>query len=239
MTPEAQEERLIGELRTLGRSTVVQTGDVDRMAAEVARALPARREPAISRRRLVVVALAVLAALLATPPVRAALGDWWGFVGVRVESGSPGGTASAPPALRGGPEVQEAAAEVAFPVLLPDALGSPSGVVVSRDGRTVSMTWRLRGSVTRLDQFDGTLDFAIAKTSPQVRYAEVAGADALWFDRPHEVVLLAPDGSRRTATARLAGHTLIWPHGPTTLRLEGDLTLEEAVRIAESARAVP
>jgi hypothetical protein len=52
------------------------------------------------------------------------------------------------------------------------------------------------------------------------------------------VVLLDPDGSRRTETARLAGHTLIWPRGDTTLRLEGDLTLEEAVRIAESAMPV-
>ena len=39
----------------------------------------------------------------------------------------------------------------------------------------------------------------------------------------------------RTETARLAGHTLIWPVGDVTLRLEGDLSLERAVEIGSSA----
>ena len=39
----------------------------------------------------------------------------------------------------------------------------------------------------------------------------------------------------RTETARLAGHTLIWPLDDLTLRLEGDLTLERAVEIGASA----
>ena len=40
----------------------------------------------------------------------------------------------------------------------------------------------------------------------------------------------SPDGTRRTESARLAGHTLIWQDGGTTLRLEGDLSLERARR---------
>ena len=62
--------------------------------------------------------------------------------------------------------------------------------------------------------------------------------DALWFEEPHEVVLLDPDGTRRTESARLAGHTLIWLEGDTTLRIEGELSLQRAVEIAESAEPV-
>ncbi|MGH8826991.1 MAG: hypothetical protein ACRDVZ_05175, partial [Jiangellaceae bacterium] len=58
---------------------------------------------------------------------------------------------------------------------------------------------------------------------------------ALWFVEPHEVVLLDDEDVRRTESARLAGHTQIWPNGATTLRLEGDLSLDRAVEIAASA----
>jgi hypothetical protein len=48
------------------------------------------------------------------------------------------------------------------------------------------------------------------------------------------VVLLGPDGSRRRETARLGGPTLIWERGATTLRLEGELSQQQAISIAES-----
>jgi hypothetical protein len=192
-----------------------------------------------SRRRRVALAVAVvLLALLAAPPVRAAVLDWFGFGGVLVERGSPehDGPAPAPPEVRGGMSVTEASAAVDFPVWVPGALGEPEGVGVAGDRRIVSMTWSDGpDGVVRLDQFDGRLDFTIAKTSPGVLYASVGGTDALWFEEPHEVVVIAEDGTRRSESARLAGHTLIWPAGPTTLRLEGDLTLDRAVEIAESA----
>jgi hypothetical protein len=36
--------------------------------------------------------------------------------------------------------------------------------------------------------------------------------------------------------SRLAKSTLVWSRGPVTLRLEGDMTREEAERIARSVR---
>jgi hypothetical protein len=42
-------------------------------------------------------------------------------------------------------------------------------------------------------------------------------------------------GVERTQTARLAGSTPIWRCDVASYRLEGDLTLDEAVRIALSA----
>ena len=88
------------------------------------------------------------------------------------------------------------------------------------------MSWSAdEDGVVRLDQFDADLDFSVLKTTPDVFFAAVDGNDALWFEEPHEVVLLEPDGTRRTESARLAGHTLIWLDDGTTLRLEGDLSL--------------
>ncbi len=49
------------------------------------------------------------------------------------------------------------------------------------------------------------------------------------------MVILDDEERPRTESARLAGHTLIWPVGDLTMRLEGDLTLERAVEIGASA----
>ena len=192
---------------------------------------------ATRRRRVALVVGAVLLALLATPPVRAAVADWFGFGGLLVETGRPGpDSAPPPPAVTQDRSVQEAAASVDFPVSVPDELGAPDGVTVSPDRRLVSMSWSAgEDGVVRLDQFDADLDFSLLKTTPDVFFATVDGNDALWFVEPHEVVLLEPDGTRRTESARLAGHTLVWLDDGTTLRLEGDLTQERAIEIAESS----
>jgi hypothetical protein len=184
---------------------------------------------------------AILVALLATPPVRAAVSDWFGFGGVVVERGDPGpGPAPPPPEVIRDQSVSDAAETVDFTVWVPTVLGVPDGVEVSADRRIVSMSWSGDSDgVVRLDQFDGRLDFSIAKRAPRVFYASVDGTDALWFEEPHEVVLLDPHGGRRSESARLAGHTLIWQEGATTLRIEGDLTRDRAVEIAESAVPVP
>ncbi len=82
---------LARDLAALGRAVDVPapgpglaTAVLERLSDPPAtRVAPARR-----RRRLVALAVgAVLLALLATPPVRAAVADWFGFGGVRVERG--------------------------------------------------------------------------------------------------------------------------------------------------------
>ena len=165
-----------------------------------------------------------------------AVAEWFGFAGVRIEQGPDrGDSAPPPPAVEGTMSIARAADLVGFTLLVPSDLGDPEGVEVSDDRVMVSMGWTTDAGPVRLDQFDGRLDFTIAKTSPGAQYVSVNSRDAIWFERPHEVVVLAAQGNPRTETARLAGQTLIWPMGDTTLRLEGDLTLERAVEIAESA----
>ncbi len=235
---DTTEDLLVAELRGLGRRAAPET-DVDALAGRVLLAIPQTRpDPRSRRRRVALAALALLVALAATPPVRATVADWFGFGGVRVERGQPeraGGEGVEGRALTRVADVPEAAASVDFPVLLPAALGAPDVVGVSRDRRVVSMTWGSGADQLRVDQFDGALDYTVAKRAPRVRFVPVAGTDALWFPTPHDVVLLDRHGTRRTESARLAGQTLVWPTATTTFRLEGDLSLTEAVRIAESA----
>ena len=197
---------------------------------------------ATGRRRAAVVVTAVLVALLVTPPVRAAVADWFGFGGVMVRNSPiPGPTAAAsPPPAGTATSLREARRQVDFTPVLPSALGAPEGIEVSGDGRVLSTSWDSeRDGAIRLDQFDGRLDYTFAKTSPGVEFTAVAGDFALWFDEPHEVVVLDPDGSRRTETARLAGHTLIWQRGGVTLRLEADVPLARALEIAATVDELP
>jgi hypothetical protein len=233
---------LARDLAALGRAVDVPSpgpGLATAVLERLSDAPAARVSPAWPRRRLVALAVgAVLLALLATPPVRAAVADWFGFGGVRVERGdAPAPTTGlTPPTASSDVSLAEAAARVGFTVSVPDALGEPDGVEVSPDRRIVSMSWTAdEEGVLRLDQFDAKLDFSVLKTAPDVFYAAVNGTDALWFEEPHEVALLEPDGTTVTHSARLAGHTLIWQEGGVTLRLEGDIELSRAVEIAESA----
>ena len=52
----------------------------------------------------------------------------------------------------------------------------------------------------------------------------------------HPIAYLGSDGLPVFETARLAGPTLLWDSGTTTLRLESGLTLADAVALAESIR---
>ena len=258
MTPDPEYGVLAAELAALGRSlpqpapgtnltvavmarlsdvpTPVTASRPRRVLRRVAGALAGRR------RRAAVVATAILLALLAAPPVRAAVADWFGFAGVSVRlDPTPGpSVASPPPTVDGTTSLAEVKKLVAFEPVVPAALGPPQGVQVSADRRLLSMSWTdQEAGAVRLDQFDGRLDYAFAKTAPGVEFTTVAGSFAMWFDEPHEVVVLNADGTRRTERARLAGRTLIWEYGGTALRLEGDLTLARAIEIASSLTTLP
>jgi hypothetical protein len=72
------------------------------------------------------------------------------------------------------------------------------------------------------------------KVQPQViQETTVHGERALWTEGPYMIQLKNGDYDVRRL---VMGHVLIWTVGEVTLRLETDLSLEEAVRIAESLR---
>jgi hypothetical protein len=169
--------------------------------------------------------------------------DWFGFDGVivRIHPVPAPTVTPTPPAARGTMSLERARGLVRFqPVVLP-ALGPPQGVEVSADRRVLSLSWTdPKGATIRLDQFDGRLDYVFAKTAPGVEWTTVAGSAALWFEKPHEVVVLDAAGNPRTETTRLAGHTLIWEKPGTVLRLEGsNVSRERAIELAEAAESLP
>ncbi|WP_436498790.1 hypothetical protein [Actinokineospora sp. HUAS TT18] len=169
-----------------------------------------------------------------TPPVRAAVAEWFGIgaVEVRTTTGAAPPTAP-PPTIEGGVTLEEARELVRFDVVVPSALGAPSQVGVSADRMVVSMAW----PGVRLDQVGARLAPYFVKTVyDEVEFTMVDGDEALWLPSPHEIVVQSPGGAQRAEPARLAGRTLIWQTGNVTLRLEGDLDRARAVEIAESAR---
>ena len=72
------------------------------------------------------------------------------------------------------------------------------------------------------------------KAEPTViQTTSVNGQPAVWTEGPYLIRL----SNGNTEMRRLIeGHVLIWTNGPITYRLETDLPLEEAVRIAESVK---
>jgi hypothetical protein len=207
---------LTDDLRTLGHASEPVV-DADLLAARVVGALPAAPGTARPRvrRRVALAALAVLVALVATPPVRAVVAEWLGF----------------------GASVAEAAQQAGFPLYVPTALGEPDGVEVADDGRRVSMSWGSGADTVRLDQLAGTLDFTVVKQAPRLQFATVDGSDVLWLPTAHRVALLDTDGEP-AGSFRVADRTMLVPRGESTLRLEGPLTFAEAADLARSLQAV-
>lgn len=222
-------EPLAEELRDLARAVKIPPLDADALTARTMAQLaePAgtttagRRWIAIPRRRWQALAGAVaglIIVLALTPPVRAAVADWFGVI---VRSGAPAESEPVPPAE---PSLSftEARELVGFEPIEPRTLGSPDGVEVSPDGRVLSMTWTdSDGGVIRLEQFSGVEPTFLKESQRAAEMVDVGRTTALWFDGPHHVVRLDEAGREYIETARSAGPTLILPVGDVTVRIEG------------------
>ncbi|MFD0415375.1 hypothetical protein [Streptomyces sp. NPDC127108] len=254
------------ELRALGRSLDRHPGEetmVERVLAQILaegagvptpeppgrgerlrRALRRLRRGLRTRRRAVVASVCGLLTVLAlTPPVRAAVFDWFDFGGVEVRyDPSPPPTGARTPEC-GAPSVSLARAEreAGFRPVVPGALGEPDAVVVTREpaGRSlITLCWREDGRTVRLDEFPAPLDPGFTKLVPGMpEWIDLGHGTALWFARPHrlELWLLDPDGGSWKRTVRPAGPTLLWTDGRRlTLRLEGVTSKARATEIAKS-----
>lgn len=196
--------------------------------------VPRRTVRARLRHRLGLLAAAVAAlgvTSLAVSPVGATVADWIGFHGVMVRDADPGAGDPDVPAEPPGMSLDEAGELVGFPPMVPAELGAPDGVGVSDDRRVLSLSWGSGDDVVRLDEFTDGLDPLFWKTAQDATRVDVAGTDGLWFATPHHIVV-QNGGQSVVVPARTAGQTLVWVVGDRTLRLEGDLTLEQAQRVA-------
>ncbi|MFJ5271505.1 hypothetical protein [Streptomyces sp. NPDC088358] len=269
--------RLAEELRALGRSLDGAGGAGDESMAErvlerilaeripvpvAVRPGPGERVRAVRRwvrlrgRVLAAGLCGLLTVLVLTPPVRAAVVDWFGFGGVEVRydpSAVPSPGAEVPgcgPSLT----LAEAGRRAGFSPLVPDALGVPDAVTVTREPKVrflMTLCWREHGHTIRLDEYPAGLDIGFAKTVREPPEWVLLGGDgdgsgsgeaglgdpALWFPRPHLLSfwLIGDSGDRFTRSERTAGPTLLWMRGgEVTLRLEGVASKARATEIAQS-----
>ncbi|MEV6170984.1 hypothetical protein AB0L99_22465 [Streptomyces sp. NPDC051954] len=208
-----------------------------------------RRWTRVRWRSLTAALCGLLTVLVLTPPVRAAVYDWFDFGGVEVRydpSAVPSPGAEVPGCGRS-VSLAEAERRTGFEPLVPDEFGTPDAVTVTDEpqGRSlVTLCRRVDGRTIRLDEYPARLDVAFAKrVREQPEWLALSGSPsewALWFPRPHLLSfwLVDEDGDRYTRKERTAGPTLLWMHRTdgedVTLRLEGVTSMERAVEIAKS-----
>jgi hypothetical protein len=209
----------------------------------------------------VVVALLVIVALLSgtlafSPTARRAVADWLGLRGVRIQF-TPTPAASPLPLGTGlnlgeRMTLAEAQARVPFRILVPHVpeLGPPDAVYVRRGNfdPQVTLLWHARPGLPKaretgegllLTQFRAGVDAEyIKKVSFEATTLEpvtVNGGEGFWIaGPPHQLSFVDKDGALLPDTVRLAGNTLLWEQGDLTVRIEGKLTKDQALRIAST-----
>ena len=191
------------------------------------------RRVAIALAAVVVVAIG---AVFAVPQARTAILDWLGLRNVSVIRVEKLPAVAAHGNLDLGQRVTLDDAKRRAPwLLVPD--GTPDSVWVSKSlpGGKVSLLWGTPKNVRLLlTEFTGrTYIEKVIDGDTQVERVKIGDAGA-WFQGPHVVMFQDRDGRFRESHARLARNTLVWQLGDITLRLEGGLTKDEALRIART-----
>jgi hypothetical protein len=217
-------------------------------------------------RRLAVAGLAAVllaaAVLVVSPGTREAVARRLGLRGVGVQiGGPPPPTVTTTPGARLdlglGDRVttlEEARRRVGFPVLIPSAGGleRPDAVFVDEavpTGGRVDLVYGARAGLPPSPFTDAGLLITQFRGAPTPEFLKkvtgmglveevtVGGEPGYFFSgEPHFFTYQDAAGNHREEQTRLAGNTLIWQRGELTLRLEGELGKEEAIRIAESMR---
>jgi hypothetical protein len=223
------------DLRELGRALDLPAGvDVaPRVLARLEGGRPRRRPRALAV-ALAALALA-LAVALAVPPARSAILDWLGIGAVRVDlvETLPELDPAVGPDLGERVSLAEARRRAGWELVVPAAPGEPDAVYVR--GEAVSFTYAAKGGGVALvlTQVPGRAVPWAGKSAlaGQVTHLDVDGHDAAWIEGGHEFVYVDPDGEVR-AQPRLARSVLLWDRDGLTLRLEGDVDLAVALRVA-------
>jgi len=146
--------------------------------------------------------------------------------------------------IAGKTTLDEAQKRVSYPILLPAYpvdLGKPDYVFVQNaDGQMVVLVWldpRQSDHIRMSLHFVPSGSWAVKKIEPKViEETTVNNQRAIWTEGPYILRLI---NGNTDFTRLIDGHVLIWAEGDITYRLETDLALDEAVKIAESLRPIP
>jgi len=261
-----------------GQMTYPPTPD---LAATLARPVGALR-PALSARRWALAALGllvVIAALMAVPPVRAAVLEFIRIGAVRILVGEPtvtpvptsmplpprSGVAPIPQlpvtATSAGPQttgdladlsrlygettLEAARAVFHHPIKLPTYppdLGRPDRVYRQNyDQGLIILVWLQPGDPrqVRMSLHIITDDTIIYKFEPKIiQSTTVNGEKAVWLEGPYPLMVTGPSANDMVISRLMVGKSLVWAEASTglTYRLESDLTLDEAIKVAESIK---
>ena len=146
--------------------------------------------------------------------------------------------------LMGEMTLQEAQQTAGYPLLLPSYpadLGQPDRIFVQdADGAMTILVWidpQQPDEALMSLHFIPAGSWAVKKISPTlIQETTVNGQYAMWTIGPYPLRLSNGD---LDLIRLIDGHVLIWAEGSMTYRLETDLSLEEALKIAESLESVP
>jgi hypothetical protein len=219
-------------------------------------AAPAPRRSWLGRPawQLAVACVALLIAIvMAIPPARAAVLDLLGFSSVRITREEPRPSRFAQAVALGDPVTLEQARR-ALPVVVPEEVGDPDAVYLYDHpamGPRVDMLYRARpglpsssntGAGLLITEFRAVAEPLIEKsvgTGAKVERLTVDGAPAFFISgAPHGFAYYNPDNDQSNfEEQRLAGNTLLVDRSDgILLRIEGDISRDRAVEIAQSVR---
>lgn len=130
-----------------------------------------------------------------------------------------------------------------YPLLLPthpEGIGVPDHVYVQEsEGEITVLAWmdsQQPGRVEMSLHFIPAGHWAINKMGPTViEETEVKGHRALWTQGSYPLIM---SNGTIDFIRLIEGHVLIWTNGDITYRLETDLSVEEAVMVAESLEPI-
>lgn len=146
--------------------------------------------------------------------------------------------------LAGEMTLEEARQTLDYPLLLPSYpadLGQPDRIFVQdADGKMTILVWtdpQQPGEVLMSLHIIPPGSWAVKKINPTlIQETAVNGQRAIWAIGPYPLQFSNGDID---FVRLIEGHVLIWADGNMTYRLETDLSLDEALKVAESLKAIP
>lgn len=264
---DRQQELFEKQLRSLA-SGMEYPRTPDLAHSVTARLHSASRPGLISRRWVwsLMALLILFASLMLIPPARAAILDFIQIGVVRIFRGKPAPpnqqvpltqvpvTATVAPtpralipvleSLAGETTLADAQKAVNYPIRLPaypPDLGQPDRVFVQNaNGKMLILVWlnpqqpdQIRMSLHSIPEGS----WAVEKMEPSdIQETRVNGQHAVWVTGPYPLRLQSGDFTYMRLMQQ--GHALIWEQDTLTYRLETDLPLDEAIRIAESLKPI-